>query len=80
MDGTGSVFTNTNMQSHKKFYAFEDATNKNASVWVIMPLVIIYVLAFIANIYFPIRIKYMFSQKSQLFESTNDILTVLYEH
>ena len=80
MDGTGSVLTNTNMQAHKKFYAFEDATNKNASLQTIIPLVAIYFLALVATIIFPLYIQAIFKEKNIQFESTNDILTDAFEH
>ena len=57
IEGTGSVFTNTNIQTHKKYYAFEDAVKKNAGFAEIISIIVLYFLALGATIFFTIFIQ-----------------------
>lgn len=80
MEGTGSVVTNTHMQVHKKYYAFEDAVQKDTNIISMMILIVTYLIALAANVFFPLYIKYSFSEKNSMFENTSKLLTTTYDH
>jgi hypothetical protein len=65
---------------HKKYYAFEDAVQKDTNIIYMMILIVTYLIALAANVFFPLYIKYSFSEKNSTFENTSKILTTAYEH
>lgn len=80
IDGTGSVFTNSNMQTHKKYYAFEDAVNKKAGFIEILLLVILYLVALVATVLFTVFIQQNLRSKITDFKTQNNILLNLFQH
>lgn len=80
MDGTGSVLTNSSMQAHKKYYAFEDAVGMKAGSTYICLIVIFYLVALVASIFFAFFIRVNISKKNKEFEGRNDIVTVFFEY
>lgn len=78
IDGTGSVFTNSNMQTHKKYYAFEDAVNKKAGFFEILLLVILYLVALVATVLFTVFIQQNLKSKNSDFKTQNNILLNLF--
>lgn len=80
IDGTGSVFSNSNIQTHKKYFAFEDAVNKTAGLREILSIIVLYFLSLGATIFFTIYIQSELKVKNLEFETGNDIYTAFCEH
>lgn len=80
IEGTGSVFSNSNIQTHKKYFAFEDAVKKNAGLMETLSIIVLYVLSIGATIFFTIYIQSELKLKNREFETGNDVFTSFVEH
>lgn len=80
IEGTGSVFSNSNIQTHKKYFAFEDAVNKTAGLMETLSIIVLYFLGLAATIFFTIYIQAELKVKNLEFETGNDIYTSFCEH
>ena len=80
IEGTGSVFSNANIQTHKKYYAFEDAVKKRAALFETVAIILLYFFSLGATIFFTLYIEVTLKDKNHEFEVGNDMLTAFCEH
>lgn len=80
LEGTGSVFTNSNLQAYKKYYAFEDAVQKPAQIHEYVTLIVLYLISLSITIYFTFSIKNVLETSNQIAETEGELLTTISEH
>ena len=80
IEGTGSVFSNANIQTHKKYFAFEDAVTKRAAFFETIAIISLYILSLCATIFFTLYIEVTLNDKNGDFKVGNDMFTAFSEH
>lgn len=80
MLGTGSVFSNNELQTHKKYYAFEDAIKKKPLMLNIFMVFLGYLGSLGVIIYITLLLEDELGIAGTNFEGFNDIYSTVYEH